>query len=330
MNKQVLEEMTRQYLGFNFPETYFNWQGGEPTLCGLPFFEKAVELQMKYSGSGQKVNNTLQTNGLLVNKDWCSFFNRYKFLIGLSLDGPREIHDYYRTTNSHGSWETVMRTAKMMKDYAVEFNILTVLTRRNGNHARSLFYWFVEQGFHYLQFIPCLEILPDGGIAPFSITPKSYGDFLCELFDAWWEKHTQNISIQIFDAILVSLIHGKPTLCSSASTCKSYLVIEYDGSVYPCDFFVRKETCIGNLKEVNLVELFCSETYQNFGKKKYNLDDDCRQCTWLSFCHGGCPKDWIDAHGQPVGKTYFCSAYQQFFKHAMPRLRRLADVIYSK
>ena len=327
MSQEVLEEMTRQYLRLDFPASCFSWQGGEPTLCGLPLFERAVKLQMKYGRSGQRVSNALQTNGLLVGKDWCRLFNRYKFLIGLSLDGPQSIHDYYRLGSRRGSWKAAMQAAKLLADYEVEFNILSVVTRKSESLAGTLFCWFVEHGFRYLQFIPCLESLPRGGLAPFSVTDMGYGDFLCALFDAWWENRSQGISIRMFDAMLESLVYGKPSLCIFSPICQGYLVVEHDGTVYPCDFFVSEETCIGNLMEVSLAELFCSNGYRDFGRKKKVLPDECHECQWLSLCQGGCQKDRIDAQGRPASRTFFCRAYRQFFQYAMPRLGSLAKEI---
>jgi len=329
MKGKVLEEMVRQYLSFRFPASCFSWQGGEPTLCGLDFFREAVRLQMKHGRGGQRVSNAFQTNGILLNKDWCSFFNQYKFLVGLSLDGPRYLHDFYRKGNSRGSWEEVMRAARLLSDYKVEFNILAMVTRKSETKAREIFYWFLDHGFRYLQFIPCLERLPRGRLAPFSTTAEGYGDFLCQLFDLWWENRDQGVSIRLFDSLLERLVYGRPTLCIFSPVCQGYVVVEHDGSVYPCDFFVRKDTRLGNLMEKPLDELFRSSAYRDFGKRKSALPDECRACQWLSFCWGGCQKDRVDGRGRTSAKTFFCSSYRQLFSHAMPRLKSLAEEIQA-
>ncbi|MFQ6078262.1 MAG: anaerobic sulfatase maturase [Thermodesulfobacteriota bacterium] len=328
MSKKVLEEMIRQFLALRLPVSCFSWQGGEPTLCGLGFFEEVVKLQMKHGRGRQVVSNALQTNGLLLDKDWCQFFNRYKFLIGLSLDGPQSLHDYYRIGDSKGSWEGVMQAARLLSDYEAEFNILAMVTRKSENRARELFYWFVEHGFRYLQFIPCLERLPRGkGLASFSVTEGGYGDFLCSLFDTWWENRDQNVSIRLFDTVLERLVYGRPTLCIFSPSCRGYLVVEHDGSVYPCDFFVREDTRLGNLMETPLEKLFLSMAFRDFGRKKGRLANECQECQWLSFCWGGCQKDRVDSQGGPAARTFFCRAYRQFFSHSMSRLTSLAKKI---
>ena len=323
MSEQILGELISQYLASGFPASVFSWQGGEPTLCGLSFFEKAVELQMSYGRGGQRVSNSLQTNGLLLDRDWCQFLKKYKFLVGLSLDGPQPLHDHYRRRGDKGSWERVMRAAKLLSDYDIEFNILCMVTRESQGRARKLFYWFLEHGFRYLQFIPCLERGGESGIEEFSVTPGGYGDFLCELFDAWWENSDRGVSIRTFDSVLNSLVAGTASMCVFCPSCRSYLVIEHDGSVYPCDFFVRESTRLGNIMDEPLEKLFQSAPYRDFGMMKSLLPGECQKCRWLSLCHGGCQKDRIDSRGEPAPMTYFCSSYKRFLSHSLPRLKTL-------
>lgn len=330
MSPEILKEVTRQYLGLNFEVSCFSWQGGEPTLCGLSFFRKAIELQKKHGRIGQRVSNAFQTNGLLIDKKWCSFFSEYKFLVGLSLDGPKKMHDYYRTKGHNGTWKTVMRTAKLLAEYEVEFNILTVVTGQNEGQARILFKWFVDHRFCYLQFIPCLETTPKGDIAPFSVTPGGYGDFLCELFDLWWLNRSSRISIRMFDAMLESLVFRENRLmCTFSPLCRSYLVVEHNGNIYPCDFFVREDTQLGNLTQTPLVEIFQSDSYRNFGKKKSETADECIECLYRNICHGGCQKDRLNIKGLPHRRTYLCPSYKQFFQYAWPRLEQLAKKIIA-
>lgn len=326
MRRKVLEEMIRQYLDLKFPVSLFSWQGGEPTLCRLQFFQEVVKLQIRYGRGGQMVSNTVQTNGILLDKDWCRFLNKYKFLVGLSLDGPQPIHDHYRhSRNGKGSWEKVIGAAKLLSDYEVKFNILAMVTRKSEYQAQKLFYWFVEHEFRYLQFIPCLETVPHGeDLAPFSSTDKGYGDFLCGLFDVWWKNRDQAVSIRLFDAILERLISGRSALCVFSPFCQNYLVVEHNGTVYPCDFFVTKDRCLGNLMKTPLEQLFHLPSNRDFGRKKSILPDECQQCPWLPFCWGGCQKDRINSQGRPAVKSFFCASYKQFFPHAMPRLIELA------
>lgn len=223
-----------------------------------------------------------------------------------------------------------MSVAKLLSESKVEFNVLAMVTRKSEARPKQLFYWFAEHGFRYLQFVPCLERLArGGGLAPFSTTVEGYGDFLCSLFDLWWENREEGISIRLFDSTLERIFYGRSNLCTFSPTCQNYLVVEHDGTVYPCDFFVRKNTCLGNLMKSPLGKLFYSEAHKEFGRRKGMLPDECRQCQWLSFCWGGCQKDRIDNQGRSTYKTFFCRSYQQFFLHAIPRLRDLARKIHN-
>lgn len=326
MSDDVLEEMIKQHLGLRFPQSVFSWQGGEPTLCGLLFFKKVVELQMKYGRSGQVVGNSFQTNGLLVDDEWCEFFNQYKFFIGLSLDGPRELHDKYRrrrqgTASPKGSsWEAAVKAAKLLSKHKVEFNILSVVTRESEKMAREVFQWFLNNGFKFLQFIPCVEVSSSGEVDPHSVSPQGFGRFLSELFDIWWENRDKGVSVRTFDAVLESLIMGQASMCIFSPCCDGYLVVEHDGGVYPCDFFVKEEARLGNLMDTPLDEIYNGEAYKKFGKEKGNIFTKCNSCNFFSLCNGGCQKDRINSQ-----KTYLCPAYKTFFAHASRRLKGLAE-----
>jgi uncharacterized protein len=320
MSDEVLGEMTSQYLGLRFPQSVFSWQGGEPTLCGLSFYKRAVEFQMKYGANGQVVGNSLQTNGLLLNDEWCRFFNRYKFFIGLSLDGPKELHDKYRKGIKGSSWERGLKAAELLSRHSVEFNILSVVTGESEKRAKEIFRWFLDNGFKYLQFIPCVEVSQNGGITPYSVTPQGFGRFLCELFDLWWMNKDTGISLRIFDAVLQYLVTGESGMCIFSSCCDGYVVVEHDGSVYPCDFFVRKDARLGRLTKTPLDELYKSEKYRKFGREKSNIPDECRSCEFFSLCNGGCRKDRTNFR-----KTYLCPAYKMFFAHALNRLKYLSS-----
>lgn len=308
MSYNILEAMINQYMSLRIPQSIFSWQGGEPALCGLEFFKKAVELQMKYGVKGQVVGNSLQTNGLLIDDEWCKFFNQYKFFIGLSLDGPQKLHDKYRTGRDGGSWKGAMKAAGLLSRHKVEFNILSVITKESEKMAKELFNWFVDNGFKYLQFIPCVEVLSGGGMAPYSVTPEGFGRFLCELFDIWWMNKDKGIFIRTFDAILQYLNTRTPSMCVFSSCCDSYIVIEHDGSVYPCDFFVQKDKQLGNLMDTPLDELYTSGAFKKFGKEKGNIPPECKDCEFFLLCNGGCQKDRIDSR-----KSYLCPAYKIFF-----------------
>lgn len=328
MGKEILEEMVRQYLSLRFPISTFSWQGGEPTLMGLPFFEQVVGLQMKHGRDGQSVGNTIQTNGILLDDMWCKFFHKYKFFVGLSLDGPKEVHNRYRVDNEkRSSWDYVMRAVKLLRKYNIEFNILSVVTDRSQYKAKEIFKWFLENGFRYLQFIPCVELASENRKASFSVTPEGYGKFLCDLFDSWWEHRKDGISIRTFDTVLESLVYGKSAICIFSPKCQGYLLVEHDGTVYPCDFFVSGEQKIGDLRKDSLMDIYKSDSYKKFGIQKSILDDECKRCDWLSLCYGGCQKDRIGYSGEKLLKTYLCSAYKMFFSYSMNRFKALKQFL---
>ncbi|TFF88264.1 MAG: radical SAM protein, partial [Promethearchaeota archaeon] len=255
MSKEVLERMISQFLAFEFPESIFGWQGGEPTLSGLIFFKKVVELQQKHGKSRQVVGNALQTNGVLINEEWARFLHKYQFLIGLSLDGPKSIHDRYRKSIGGKSvWNKVMNAARLFQKFDVKFNILSVLSRANVNRIKEIYKFYIENGFHHLQFIPALETNEDGTRAFFSVSSKQYGKFLCELFDIW-KQNPKLASIRLFDAMIAQKLGYQKGFCSLEKNCAPYLLVEWNGDIYPCDFFAQDEYKVGNLMESDLSEL---------------------------------------------------------------------------
>lgn len=315
MNEKILETMISQYLGYRFEESIFGWQGGEPTLAGLDFFENVVALQQKYGKSGQIVGNALQTNGILIDDEWCQFLNKYKFLVGLSLDGPKSIHDKYRKTAGGKSvWEKVMKAANLMRKYQVEYNILCVISKANVNRVKEIFQFFIENGFYYLQFIPALEVDVAGKKAPFSINSIQYGKFLCELFDLW-KNMPNEVSIRLFDSLLAKKMGYPGGLCALDQNCADYLLIEWNGDVYPCDFFAKDSYKVGNLMKTDLATLLHKRN-DTFGKLKTNLATECLECNWLALCYGGCVKDRLFADNPHPKKTYYCEGLKIFFEHS--------------
>ncbi|MFX0043059.1 MAG: anaerobic sulfatase maturase [Candidatus Hodarchaeota archaeon] len=315
MSNEVLEHIIAQFLQFRFNESIFGWQGGEPTLAGLNFFKKVVSLQQKYGETGQIIGNAFQTNGILINDEWGRFFNRYRFLIGLSLDGPKDIHDRYRKSIGDKSvWQKVMNATECLKQNRVEFNILCVVSKVNVNRAKEVYKFFLDNDFTYLQFIPVLELGENGKKAPFSINPTQYGKFLCQLFDEWIKNPIQ-ASIRTFNGIL-AYYHSYPKgYCTMEKECADYILIEWNGDVYPCDFFVQQTYKLGNILEENLSNLKNKRDH-SFKKLKVKLDEDCISCSWLELCYGGCIKDRIFPDNPHPGKTYFCKAYKMFYQHS--------------
>ena len=330
MSDEVLEKLVKDYMELRFATSGFAWQGGEPTLMGLDFYKRAVELQKKYGSSGQEVGNSLQTNAILLNEKWCRFLHDSKILVGISIDGPKELHDYYRVDHSGaGTFDRVMRAMENCRQYKVEFNTLTLLNSKNAEHPDELFDFLVENGVKYLQFIPCVETDPaTGRIEDFSITPEQYGEFLCKIFDRWYEYGPQNLSIRDFDSILSYCVMGRHTICTFDKQCSQYIVIEHTGDAFCCDFFVEPKWRLGNIFETPIEKLAASSKKRAFARAKQNLCNKCLVCRHLALCRGGCMKDRAPFDKEGFGReSYFCESYKRFFDYAMPRFMQIAAQI---
>jgi uncharacterized protein len=333
MSEEVLEKLVKDYMELRFGLAGFAWQGGEPTLMGLDFYKKAVEFQKKYGVTGQEVGNSIQTNAILLDEKWCRFLSENKFLVGVSIDGPKEYHDYYRPDHGgHGTWDRVMRAIENCKKYNVEFNTLTLLNAKNANHPDEIFDFLTGLGVKYLQFIPCVEVDPDTGeIADFSVTPQQYGDFLCRVFDRWYEYGPLDLSIRDFDSFLSYYVQGRHTICTFDQQCSQYIVIEHTGDAFPCDFFVEPKWRLGNIFETPIEKLAASKTKRAFARAKRNLSNKCLVCRHLAVCRGGCMKDRAPFDKDSFGReSYFCEAYKQFLDHSAPRFMQLAAEVNAR
>ena len=357
MSNEVLERLVKDYMRLRFPVAGFAWQGGEPTLMGLDFYKKVVELQKKYGHPGQEVSNAIQTNAILLNDKWYRFLHDNKFLVGISIDGPKELNDYYRVDHSGlGTFDKIIRAIEDCKKYKVEFNTLTLLNNKNVEHPEALFDFFTENGVRYLQFIPCVERnQATSKIADFSITPQQYGEFLCRIFDRWvdyglpcsgrlsprWDRvaagrpDEQNLSIRDFDSILSYCVTGKHTICTFDKQCSQYIVIEHNGDAFCCDFFVEPKWRLGNIFETPIEKLAASSKKRAFARAKQNLPNKCLVCRHLAVCRGGCmkdraaldPQDAPQRHDNWSQESYFCEAYKRFFDYTMPRFMQIAAAI---
>jgi len=333
MSDEVLEKLVKDYMELRFGLAGFAWQGGEPTLMGLDFYKKAVELQKKYGVTGQEVGNSIQTNAILLDEKWCRFLHESKFLVGVSIDGPKKFHDYYRCDHSgSGTWDRVMRAIDNCKKYNVEFNTLTLLNARNAEHPDEVFDFLIGLGVKFLQFIPCVEVDPETGeIADFSVTPQQYGDFLCRVFDRWYEYGPLNLSIRDFDSLLSYYVTGRHTICTFDQQCSQYIVIEHTGDVFPCDFFVEPKWRLGNIFETPIEKLATSKKKRAFARAKRNLCNKCLVCRHLAICRGGCMKDRAPFDKENFGReSYYCEAYKQFLDHATPRFMQLAAEVNAR
>lgn len=328
IDESLLETFIEAYMRASQGTASFAWQGGEPLLAGLPFFEKVVELQARYAPRGTMISNALQTNGTLITERWADFLKRYNFLVGVSLDGPAALHDQRRVDASGmGSHDRVMRGIRLLEKHQVDFNILTVVHKHNVRHARELIDYFRAEGFHYLQFIPCMDFRSQQVNQPgrYEITPAEYGDFLCEVFDLWYEQGKPRTSIRFFDNLLQAYLNLEAELCVHRSSCPASLVLEQNGDAYPCDFYLHPDWKLGNVGVNALPELLQHPNYTKFQQMKPALPDACHRCSWRKLCHGGCPRnrDWT-AGDDAASRDYFCESYRQVYTYAHDRMLRLA------
>ena len=315
MSLETLDRLVRELLAYRMPQSILCWQGGEPTLCGLDFYRAAVEAEKRHGLDGQVVGNALQTNGLLLDEAWCRFLAQYQFLVGLSLDGPRKLHETYRGR----TFDAVMRAAALMREHRVEFNILCVVSQANVRHGAEVYEWFVEQGFNEVQFIPAREAGPDGQALPFSVQGEEFGDFLLAAFERWARRDVGAVNERVFNSVLSYYMCGEPNLCTFRSRCGDYMAVERGGELFPCDFYIQPEHKLGELGERPLHEFYTLLRPEAFGGLKAQVDPGCRECEWFGLCHGGCPRDRL-----PSGRNAHCAGYRKFFSVAAPRLEGLA------
>jgi uncharacterized protein len=320
MSEAVLNEMMRQFMEQPVSDLSVGWQGGEPTLMGLSFFQRAVALEEKYGGD-KTIGNGLQTNGLLLDCQWARLFREYKFLIGLSIDGPKHVQDRYRVLRGgSGTWAQVSAAARMLLDEGVPVNALTVVSDYSVRFPDEIYDHHRELGLDYMQFIPCVETDPEDPrrAAPFSVTAEAYGAFLCRVFDRWradFRDGSPGTSVRFFESLLFSYAGFAPPDCTLCETCGSYLVVEHNGDVYSCDFFVEPAWLLGNVMREPLAGIFDSGRQREFGHRKAELPASCAACPWLARCRGGCPKDRL-RDPRDLGVSHFCEAYKMFFEHA--------------
>ncbi|MCB0064508.1 MAG: anaerobic sulfatase maturase [Caldilineaceae bacterium] len=336
MADELLESYTRQYIeAQQVPEVTFAWQGGEPTLMGLDFFQRAVELQQQYKRPGMRIHNAFQTNGVLLDDAWCAFFHEHDFLIGLSVDGPQHIHDAYRVDKGgRPTFAKVMAGLDLLKKHKVEFNILTTVHAANAEHGVDVYRALRDEiGTQFMQFIPIVERDNETGyqegedVTDRSITAAAYGRFLCDIFDEWVRHDVGRVFVQIFDVALAAWVGERPGLCVYEETCGLALALEHNGDLFSCDHFVEPAYKLGNILEIPLIEMVSSDRQRQFGlDKRDTLPQYCRECEVRFVCNGGCPKDRIltTPDGEP-GLNYLCGGLRTFFNHIDHPMRLMAN-----
>ena len=354
MTDDVLESYIRQYIeSQDVPEISFAWQGGEPTLLGVDYFRNVVRLEQQYAGA-RKISNAFQTNGTLLDDEWCEFFAREKFLIGLSIDGPRHLHDRYRLDKlQQPTFDSVMRGLSLLKKHGCDYNTLTVVNRANSLEPLAVYNFLKESGSGFIQFIPLVECLPqaqvkalgldfaqppdpsrpacepDSPVTPWSVEARQYGEFLCAIFDQWVRRDVGSVFVQLFDVALGNWMGLGSGLCVFAEKCGQAMAVEHNGDLYSCDHYVYPKFKLGNLLNQGLVEMVNSPQQTKFGSDKFDtLPAYCRACAVRFACNGECPKHRFTRtpDGQE-GLNYLCPAYKRFFNHIDPHMKTMAQLL---
>lgn len=338
MSDTVLENFIKSYIEAQTTDcVQFVWHGGEAMLRNLDFYRMAMDLQRRYAG-GRAIENCLQTNGTLLNDEWCAFLRNNHWLVGISIDGPQEFHDEYRRNRAgKPSFLSVMRGIRLLQRHGVEWNAMAVVNDYNVEYPDEFYNFFRDIGCEYLQFTPVVERLHNDGslasggergaeVTGFSVDPERWGDFLIRVFDLWRKRDVGRVFVQLFDATLANWVGVTPGVCTMAKTCGHAGVVEHNGDVYCCDHFVFPEYKLGNVCTDSVLSMMYSEHQQQFGAaKQASLPAQCRNCRWLFACNGECPRNRFatTAHGEP-GLNYLCVGYRKFFAHAAPYMDFMA------
>jgi len=326
-----LEEYIIQHIRASAgPDIFFSWHGGEPTMAGLKFFQQVVAFQKKHLPKNFRLLNGLQTNGTLLDNDWCRFLKKENFIVGISLDGPEELHSVHRfQRDGKSSFAEVIRGFQLLKKYDIPCEILCVVNSTNVRYPLEIYRFFKSLNVRFLTFIPLVE-KPDpinGKISERTVPSKAFGEFLCTIFDEWVSSDIGNIKIQIVEEALRTAFNLEHSLCIFKSTCGGVPVVEYNGDFYSCDHYVDQEHLVGNIAQTTLVQLLESEQQSEFGNAKHDsLLDYCLRCEVLTMCNGACPKDRFlsTPDGEP-GLNYLCEGYRLFFNHCKPFVEQVAE-----
>lgn len=321
MSEETLEQIIKKTVEYSDTACTIAYQGGEPTLRGIDFFRRSIEFQRKYNTKGLVISNSIQTNGYNLDEEWAEFLRDHHFLVGISLDGIEYTHDFFRVdSKGKGTFQRVRQSIELLKKYQVDYNILTVVNAVTAKKISQIYRFYRGQGFDYLQFIPCLNPLgKEKERYPYTLTDKAYSKFLRTLFDLWYRDlmNGNPVHIQQFEEYVGMLLLMQPQVCGMSGICSCQYVIEADGEVYPCDFYVLDEYRLGNLKNVSFVEINQRRKEIGFVEQSLRLHEDCQVCKYAPICRGGCRR-----HRNP--KNDYCTAYYEFFDYTMERLEKAA------
>jgi uncharacterized protein len=338
MTDEVLDSYLDQYLAAQRgPHATIAWQGGEPTLMGLDFYRRSIAGEQKYAGSGTAIERTLQTNGTLLDEEWCIFLRENNYLVGLSLDGPRELHDAYRVDKAgNPTFDRVLRAASLLQEHNVEYNILCAVNAANAAHPTEVYQFFRDDvGTRFIQFIPIVERNDETGfhegntVTDRSVTAEQWGRFLIAIFDEWVTRDVGQVFVQHFDAALAAWAGAPPPVCIFSPTCGTALALEHNGDLYSCDHFVEPDYLLGNILDTPLIELVSSDAQRQFGlNKRDTLPRYCQECPVRFVCHGECPKNrFIETPTGESGLNYLCAGYRAFFAHIDQSMKQMTTLL---
>ncbi len=348
MTDDLLEQFIKEYISSQTtPDVLFTWHGGEPLMRPIAFYKRALKLQRMYA-NGRHIDNCIQTNGTLITEEWCRFFRENGFLVGVSIDGEQDFHDAYRRNKSGlPSYHKVMQGLRLLNRYGVQWNAMAVVNDYNADWPLEFYRFFRDElSCQFLQFTPIVErILHDNDsnhlacpkdavaeLAPFSISPSQWGDFLCAVFDEWVRRDVGKVFVQLFDATLANWVGQSPSVCSMGKECGHALVMEANGDVYSCDHFVFPQYKLGNIKSKTFMEMLSTPEHKEFEKlKNQSLPRQCKECKWNFACHGECPKNrFTMTKDGESGLNYLCEGYRKFFEHVAPYMDFMANEIQNK
>jgi len=330
MSDKILEKyIIRQIEASTEPVISFSWHGGEPVLAGLDFFLKIVKLQQKHRPSGRIIINGIQTNATLLNDDWCKFLASEGFFVGVSIDGPEELHNKFRVLkDKKGSFRKTLYGYELLRKYNVQTELLTVVSGVNVNFPAEVYRFLKQLGSIYITFLPLVERdhLSESGASNISVPSEAFGVFLSTIFDEWADEDIGRIKIQIFEEAARTAFNQEHTLCIFKKSCGSVPVVEHNGDFYSCDHYVDKEHLVGNINEISLAEMLDSDRQKEFGQAKLvDLPEFCLGCEVRDMCNGECPKNrFIHTPAGEPGLNYLCAGYRRFFNHIKPFVEAIA------
>lgn len=334
MSLDTLESVVKKAFEFADGVCTFAFQGGEPTLAGLHYYRKFIEYVKLYNTKNVTVNFALQTNGMLINEEWAKFLSDNKFLVGISLDGPKDIHNSHRVDEkNNGTFNKVIKGIELFNKFKIEYNVLCVVTAKSARYVSRIYNFFKENNFRYIQFISCLDPLNEiRGRHPYSLKPLDFQKFLKVTFDLWYEDFIKGdyVSIRYFDNLVCMLLGQRPESCTMNGRCQCNCVIEADGGIYPCDFYAIDKWHLGNINDNELSDILSHEAADDFTKCSSVIAPECKECKWYGLCRGGCRRERDNFIEEELGLNYYCLAYKGFFDYAYERLVNVARIISRK